>query len=104
MSRPLVVLDCAQEDLNEAVEWYDGQVPGLGDSLRLSVETTIDAVECFPESYQIDFGSTRRALTHRFPFAVYYRLRAQMVEVVAIFDCRLDPAEIRRRLDTDSRH
>jgi hypothetical protein len=104
MSRTLIVLDCAKEDVQKAISWYERQLPGLGDSLLLSVEATLDANACYPESYQIDFGMVRRAPTHRFPFAVYYRVLSQIVEVAAILDCRLDPSVVQSRFDIEPRH
>jgi hypothetical protein len=92
MSRPLELLTSARHDLEQAVAWYNCQVPGLGDSLLLHVDETLAWIERHPELYPIDFGSVRRALTRRFPYAVYYRVLANIVQVTAILDCRIDPA------------
>ena len=104
MSRPLTVLDGAEADIDHAVDWYEGQLPGLGDSFYSQVARTLDAIEQFPESYQRDFGMVRRAVTQRFPYAVFYRVLPDVVQVVAILDCRLDPSVIRSRIDAQSRH
>ncbi|HEY4313342.1 MAG TPA: type II toxin-antitoxin system RelE/ParE family toxin [Pirellulales bacterium] len=104
MRLPLTLLDCAEADIAHAVSWYDRQVPGLGDSFYSHVARTLDAIEQFPASYQQDFGMVRRAITHRFPFAVYYRILTDTVQVVAILGCHLDPSAIRSRLTDEPRH
>jgi hypothetical protein len=42
--------------------------------------------------------SYHRALSKRFPFAIYYRVEADVVRVRAILDCRRNPSWIRRRV------
>jgi hypothetical protein len=39
-----------------------------------------------------------RSLSKRFPFAIYYRVEANVVRVRAILDCRRNPSWIRRRI------
>jgi hypothetical protein len=102
MSLPLIVLDCAVADLQQAIDQYDRRAPGLGESLYWQVEETIDFIEANPHSYQIDFGTFHRAPTHRFPFCVYYRVLPKVIEVVAILDCRRNPLTIRSQVR--SRH
>jgi hypothetical protein len=70
MSRPLRLLGAAFLDLERAMHWYNRQVPGLGDSFLLHVEETLARIERYPESYAVDFGKVRRALSRRFPYAV----------------------------------
>jgi hypothetical protein len=43
-------------------------------------------------------GGFHRALAKRFPFAIYYALSDESVTVVAILDCRQNPASIKARL------
>ena len=102
MSLPLIVLDCARDDLEQAIARYEQRVPGLGESLYWHVEETLDYIESNPRSYQVDFGIIRRAPTHRFPFSVYYRVLPDLVEVLAILHCRTDPSTVRSQLK--SRH
>jgi plasmid stabilization system protein ParE len=104
MTLPLSLLDCAEADIDHAVGWYDRQLPGLGGSFYSQVARTLDAIERFPKSYPLDFATVRRAVTHRFPHAVYYRILPDAVQIIAILDCRLDPLVVRSRIDAVSRH
>ena len=55
-------------------------------------------------------GRFHRTLAKRFPFAIYYEVQGDIATVVAILDCRQNPASITERLrgsltgiDTDVR-
>jgi hypothetical protein len=39
-----------------------------------------------------------RTLAKRFPFAVYYDVQGDIATVVAVLDCRQNPASIAKRL------
>jgi hypothetical protein len=43
-------------------------------------------------------GQLHRALSRRFPFAIYYEVRGDVATVVAVLDCRQNPASITDRL------
>jgi hypothetical protein len=44
------------------------------------------------------FGQYHRALSKRFPFAIYYRVNDQEVWIYAVLDCRRSPAWIKTHL------
>ena len=43
-------------------------------------------------------GRLHRAMAKRFPFAIYYDLKDDLVTVVAVLDCRQNPDSIVERL------
>ena len=64
----------AEQDLADAATWYETQVSGLGHQFLDEMLTTFSSVSESPLIYPIVLRNTRRALTHRFPFGVYYRV------------------------------
>lgn len=60
-------------DLNEAIEYYDTQEPGLGDRCRAEVYAAIDRIVGAPQRYPVITGNIRRCFVNRFPFSVLYR-------------------------------
>ena len=42
-------LDIAQRELDEAVEYYNAESPGLGEQLLLEVLSTLDRIRQYPE-------------------------------------------------------
>ena len=99
MTYRVVFRRSATEDLDEAVSWYDAQRQGLGTEFLSEIEAAIDRVAADPERFPIARDDVRRAVARRFPFSVYFRIRARAREVVvlAVFHARRDPRIWQRR-------
>lgn len=78
--------------------WYDGQVPGLGNSFITHVDAVFEQLGHYPEMYQVVFTPVRRAVLHRFPFGVIYHVRQESVLVLGVLPCRADPELLRQRI------
>lgn len=97
MSRKLLVLAEAQLDIRLGVDFYELIEGGLGDYFQTSILTDLRRLESYFGQHAIQFGF-HRALSKRFPFAIYYRDREDLRQVVAVLDMRRDPAWLRRQL------
>jgi hypothetical protein len=63
MSRSLRFDAAAERELNEAVDFYDLESPGLGDVFLAEVEHALTQVEAFPEAAEpVRDGAGRRLL------------------------------------------
>ena len=87
----------AARDVEGARGWYDEQRGGLGDAFAASLEDVIRLIAEFPEAFPEIAVSHRRALLHRFPYAVYYRLEAQVIDVLACLHTSRSPGTWRSR-------
>jgi plasmid stabilization system protein ParE len=90
----------AASDVLLAREWYDSQRPGLGDDFVRSLERVIELISELPEAFPEIAVGLRRALLGRFPYAVYYRLNTDVVEVIACLHTRRSPSRWRIRGET----
>lgn len=98
MKHALVFRDEASLELEGAHNWYDERQAGLGDDFMDEVESLLDVVANTPERFPIVLGVIRRALVHRFPYAIYFRIVDDtQIRVLAIFHARRDPAIWRGR-------
>jgi len=88
------ILHDAELDLLEGYAFYENQTSGLGDYFLDSVFADIDSLKLFSGAHEIRFGY-HRLLTRRFPFSVFYRVNAEVIEVWAVLDCRKKPENIR---------
>lgn len=88
---PLIIRPEAEADLATAFDWYDGQIAGLGAEFLLTVEAVLGSIQRNPRQYPVIHHQTRRALTRRFPFAVFYIAEPHTVVVLAILHARRDP-------------
>nr|VFJ56368.1 MAG: Plasmid stabilization system protein ParE [Candidatus Kentron sp. FW] len=74
----------AEVDIEEAATWYAQQRDGLGDEFLDEVSRAFTLLADNPCMYPIIYRDTRRALIHRFPFGVHYRVEESTIVVVAV--------------------
>jgi plasmid stabilization system protein ParE len=87
----------AAEDIAAARGWYEREREGLGDELLAEIRTTVQSVLAMPEAYPVILRQTRRALIHRFPYGLFYRIVDATVVFVACFHTSRNPALWKRR-------
>jgi hypothetical protein len=95
--RSVVVSDDAVVDIEEARAFYERQERGLGEYFVSCILADLEALSFFGGIHSIWFGY-HRALAKRFPFAIYYDLKDDLVVVTAVMDMRRDPSAIKKRI------
>lgn len=88
----------AETDLLEGYAFYEQQQAGVGEYFLDSLFADIDALALFAGIHPKPDGRLHRTLGKRFPFAIYYEVRNDIATVVAVLDCRQNPASITDRL------
>lgn len=91
------ILDEAQEDLIQGFHFYESREPGLGSYFIDCLFSDVDSLLVYAGIHQVVFAY-HRCLSKRFPFAIYYSVQNELVQVHAVLDCRRNPSWIRRRL------
>jgi len=91
------ILDQAEHDLINGCRFYESQRAGLGDYFLDSLSSDIDSLILYAGVHSIHYGYYR-LLSRRFPYAVYYKISEDVINVWAILDCRRDPVGIEKRL------
>jgi plasmid stabilization system protein ParE len=91
MTWPVIVNQEAEADLAEAKAYYDCRRAGLGEEFLTCVEDVLGRLGQTPAMHAKVFQDLRRALVHRFPYAVFYRLDDDQVTVVAVYHTHRDP-------------
>ena len=71
-------LSPALEELAEAAEYYDHEVPGLGADFLSEVDRAIDLILGFPEAWGEISENFRHCNLRRFPYTVIYTLEGAM--------------------------
>jgi plasmid stabilization system protein ParE len=98
VSRPLILRQDAEDDVEAAYRWYEEQSSGLGAEFLRSVEASLASVERNPEAYQKVYKDARRALLRRFPYALFYVAAPELIEVIGCIHTRRHPKRWRSRL------
>ncbi len=91
MSHALRFDAAAERELNEAVDFYELESPGLGDVFLTEIEHTLTQVETFPEAAEPLRDGVGRRLLHTFPYALLYSLRPDEVRILAVAHQRRRP-------------
>ena len=81
----------AEQDLAEAAAWYEEQRQGLGQEFLDEVLTMFASVAETPWMYPNVHRNTRRAVIHRFPFGIYFRIENTAIVVVAVMHGSRNP-------------
>jgi len=103
LSRPLSVLDEAEQELDAAEARYEEQVAGLGTDFRLEVSRALDLISSLPRSGRPVSGmppgvEVRQTFVRRFPFSITYMVEPATIWVIAFAHHRRRPGYWRRRL------
>src|SRR5689334_17888871 len=89
----------AQQEIQEAYQWYKNKQPGLGRDFLLALDERFATIERDPTAYPVVYKEVRRALLRRFPYGLYYIIDRMTIVVLACFHASRDPKQWRRRVD-----
>ena len=98
MSFVVHVRRAAELDVAEAQLWYETQRIGLGAEFYSEVSQVIDRLVETPLIYQTVYRDVRRAIVHRFPYLIWYRVLGEDVTVLACTHGRKEPSKVISRL------
>jgi len=84
-------------DIEAAFDWYESELAGLGMEFLDELRTAYARIEENPLKYEIQKWDIRRALTRRFPYAVYFMIEGSDVVVLAVMNTAQDPGRWRAR-------
>ena len=88
----------AQSELNDALQHYETQVPGLGAEFLAEVRGSVSLISEFPEAGSLIWSTRRRVLVKHFPYALVYRiLQDGTIRILAVMHLRRRPTYWRSR-------
>ncbi|MGQ0657519.1 MAG: type II toxin-antitoxin system RelE/ParE family toxin [Chromatiales bacterium] len=81
----------ALREIGEAYAWYETQSPGLGNEFMAATELQLRRLEQAPFIYPEILRGVRRAMLPRFPYALFYTVRGELLSVLAVIHSARDP-------------
>ena len=84
-------LQIAKLELDDAVNYYNRERPGLGYEFLWEVFFAIDRIRQFPKAWPGFYQETRRCLIRRFPYGIIYILENDLVLIFAIAHLHREP-------------
>jgi len=88
----------ANNELDEAVRYYDHQLPGLGFRFFQEVAAAIERIRFMPEAWTKIGERTRRCILKGFPYALLYVIEPAKILITAVANLHRDPEHYRDRI------
>jgi len=77
-------LEIAEIELDQAINWYESQAPGLGNAFLIEVLSAADRIRRFPEAWHPLDEGVRRCRLSRFPYGLIYTVEQGEILVLAV--------------------
>jgi len=85
LSRRILLTQEAENDLKDAINWYENNLSGLGSSFLLSIDAAMESISRNPEAFPVIYKNIRRTLIRKFPCGIHYIIEKGQIIVLAIF-------------------
>jgi len=93
VSSNLIIRPEAEVEMTEAFDWYEARVPGLGSDFLLCVDALFHSIARTPKQYPKVYRETRRALTRRFPYEIFFIEEQDRIIVLSVFHASRNPTD-----------
>jgi hypothetical protein len=98
LTKPVLFTPAARFELEEAHEWYERVLPGLGQRFVEQIDIQVKRIAAHPLRFPTMWRDIRRARIARFPYGLFFRSEADAHTVIACFHFSRDPAVWRNRV------
>ncbi len=78
----LIIADDADNDIEDAMDWYENKQKGLGKKYLFSVKASVKSIVKNPFAFATIYLQIRKANTKKFPYSLFYRINEISNEVV----------------------
>ena len=91
-------LQPAENEFNETIEYYNLQSEGLGLEFAAEVKRGLGRIQQYPAAWMPLSKRTRRCRLSRFPYALIYQIRGEIILIVAVQNLHKHPDSWTSRL------
>ena len=92
MSLPLDFHPAVRDEIDDAYDWYEQRQSGLGRDFLDEVDRVVAEITANPARYGFADADIREGVLNRFPYAIYYRVLADRIHILAVFHTSRDPS------------
>lgn len=85
------------QELQEIAQWYEDQLPGLGEDFFSEFEATVHLIQKAPFAFTVFLRRFRQVKTNRFPYIIVFEVEEDTIFVHQVIHAhRLPEKRIRR--------
>ncbi len=74
----------ARLEIDDAIEFYELEVPGLGKRFQKEVKQGIHRICEYPLAWTKEKGDVRKYILHKFPYKILYSIEEGYIYIIAI--------------------
>lgn len=100
----MLTIEFTRQARNEYIatgQWYEQQKAGLGGRFFDTIDEFIDRIAGDPTRYPVAVKNVHESIVGVFPYYVYYRVAADVAQIVGIIHASRDSDVILSRLKTE---
>lgn len=100
MAANLILAPGAEQEIDDAADWYERDRPGRGAKFLGRVADALAAIRRSPKAFSPYRACYRRLMVRHFPYAIIYSYDgpSDTVRVISVFHTSLDPRKLDDRL------
>lgn len=87
----------ARAEVDAAAAFYNDKQPGLAQRFLDDLEDALRRIQRHPQTYRQIEGDIRKCRVPHFPYGVIYRVRSDLIEVIAVMHLRRSPGYWKQR-------
>ena len=93
MPYKLIVRDKALAEMQDAFDWYEKAVNGLGDKFLQRIEHYNQLISSNPLQFKTTYKNFREVYLRQFPFVLVYFVdeKKKAVVIFSVFHCKKNP-------------
>ena len=80
----IIFLPPSDQELLEAIEFYELQLPGLGHAFTEEFFETLEFIREFPNGWQKVSRHTHKCPLRRFPYLIFYAVEETQIVITAV--------------------
>ncbi|HNQ78899.1 MAG TPA: type II toxin-antitoxin system RelE/ParE family toxin [Acidobacteriota bacterium] len=84
-------LETAQIELDDAVKYFNYEIPGLGNVFLDEVVSALERIGEFPEAWHPFSKRSRRCQTRKFSYGIIYQIRENEIVIMAVANLHRKP-------------
>ena len=85
------ILQSAEDEIAEGMDYYNEQYPGLGYEFAVEIKEGMNRIKFFPEAWPQFIDKIRISHVNRFPYGILYEVRQKSIVVFAVMHLRQNP-------------
>lgn len=97
MHKIISITPRALEDLQQAIEYYNEQLQGLGIRFEDNVNNTFGKIQKMPKAASFAYDTVRYKVVEDFPFIITYEELETNIAILRIFNTHQDDEKIFER-------